>query len=350
MGQEKNKPPGRLSLPPPPDAVDDGWNDDIFAGTFDIPTAEDNLHDRITANLPEPPKMELDDAPTVIPPPDNELPAEALPEPPKGPMVPRRSPSRAQPPSVASPYAPTYPGAPPYAQPAAHPPAPGYEPFSLDSIPPTRPRPEMPTLPGDPDLGSFDEEGHVAAAATNSGEFDFHAKRPLELDDLDLGLDDDLDADTPARPQPPLDHPSPAATEAATIRRSAGDPVIDPLMTSLLDRYEMGDFSGALQAAETLLEHAPNHQEAAKYAAVCRETLTEMYSARLGSFEQVVRVAVPPDQIRWLSMDHRTGFLLSLVDGMSSVENLLDISGMPPLETLKTLYELLEQGVIALES
>jgi hypothetical protein len=73
-----------------------------------------------------------------------------------------------------------------------------------------------------------------------------------------------------------------------------------------------------------------------------------MYLARLGSPTQVVRVAVPSDQIRWLSLDHRAGFLLSLIDGRSTIEEILDISGMPRLDALRILYGLLDQRAIAL--
>jgi hypothetical protein len=40
--------------------------------------------------------------------------------------------------------------------------------------------------------------------------------------------------------------------------------------------------------------------------------------------------------------------LLSLVDGMSTIEELLDISGMPRLDALRILYGLLDQRAIAL--
>jgi hypothetical protein len=76
--------------------------------------------------------------------------------------------------------------------------------------------------------------------------------------------------------------------------------------------------------------------------------LIQMYTARLGRLDQLVSVAVPPDQIRWLSLDHRAGFLLSLVDGGSSIEELLDISGMPRLEALRILFNLHEQRIVSL--
>lgn len=123
----------------------------------------------------------------------------------------------------------------------------------------------------------------------------------------------------------------------------------DPAVGDMRDRYAAGDFTGALILAESLLETDPNHEEALRYADSCREVLTQMYSARLGPLDQVATVAIPSDQIRWLSLDHRAGFLLSLVDSVSTVDEILDISGMTRLDALRIMYTLLEQRIVALE-
>ncbi|MBN2193939.1 MAG: hypothetical protein JW751_14075 [Polyangiaceae bacterium] len=117
----------------------------------------------------------------------------------------------------------------------------------------------------------------------------------------------------------------------------------------LHDRYAVGDFTGALVVAEALLEQEPEDLEAARFAQSCRDVLTQMYSARVGALDAPVRVAIPPDQIRWLSLDHRAGFLLSLVDGVSTVEEILDICGMPRLDALRLLFMLLEERVVVVE-
>jgi hypothetical protein len=117
--------------------------------------------------------------------------------------------------------------------------------------------------------------------------------------------------------------------------------------SDLQDRYAVGDFTGALVIAESILETDPDDEDALRYAASCREVLTQMYSARLGPLDQVAQVAVPPDQITWLSLDHRAGFLLSLVDGASTLEEILDISGMTRLEALRIMYTLVQQNVVS---
>jgi hypothetical protein len=128
---------------------------------------------------------------------------------------------------------------------------------------------------------------------------------------------------------------------AAPARRAGGG-------HELKDRYAMGDFSGALDVAEAILEKDPDDLDAQRYAQSCRDVLMQMYSERMGSLRQVARVAIPSDQIRWLSLDHRSGFLLSLVDGTSTIEEILDISGMQRLDALRILHALFEQRVISL--
>jgi hypothetical protein len=188
--------------------------------------------------------------------------------------------------------------------------------------------------------------------------------KPLALDGLSLELDDPLRRDsaldladhhtleTPARP------PAPVPVAAAPARPPAladtvpppGEGEANPAATKeMQDRYAAGDFSGALVMAQGILGVAPHDEQAQLCATRCRDVLLKMYTARLGSLDRVARVAVPPEQIRWLSLDHRAGFLLSLVDGASPIEDILDISGMPRLDALRILIALLEQRAISLE-
>ena len=55
------------------------------------------------------------------------------------------------------------------------------------------------------------------------------------------------------------------------------------------------------------------------------------------------------EELRWLSLDHRAGFLLSFVDGSMSIEEVLDVSSMPELDVLRIMFELRQQGVIEIE-
>ena len=121
------------------------------------------------------------------------------------------------------------------------------------------------------------------------------------------------------------------------------------LEEEMTERYALDDFTGALRTAELLLGGDPEHAEATKYAESCRERLEQIYSSRVGALSRHVRVAVPENEIRWLGLDHRAGFLLSRIDGGSTIEEIIDMSGMARLEALKTLISLLDNGAIRIE-
>jgi hypothetical protein len=122
----------------------------------------------------------------------------------------------------------------------------------------------------------------------------------------------------------------------------------DALRVRMKDLYATGDFSGALEIAEALLSTDAGDLEAQRFSTSCRDVLTQMLQSRIGQFDQIVQVALSPEELRWLTLDHRAGFLLSLVDGVLSVEELLDIAGMTKLESLRIFVHLLEQKVIRL--
>ena len=118
------------------------------------------------------------------------------------------------------------------------------------------------------------------------------------------------------------------------------------LASEMIERYALGDFTGALRMAELLLGQDEGHAEAMRYAEASRAHLEHIYSSRVGSHDRRPVMSVPEQEVKWLGLDHRAAFLLSRVDGDHSVADLLEVSGMARLETLKTLHELLEMGAI----
>jgi hypothetical protein len=61
---------------------------------------------------------------------------------------------------------------------------------------------------------------------------------------------------------------------------------------------------------------------------------------------RVPLLAVSERELPLLPLDHREGFLLSHVDGESSIETILDVCAMPAEEALELLQNLVERGVV----
>lgn len=132
-----------------------------------------------------------------------------------------------------------------------------------------------------------------------------------------------------------------AARGATPIPSDPTDPLVD-----LRDRYAVGDFTGAHEIAEAILAEQPDNSEALRFRESCRDVLMQMYCARIGPSSSIPKLAIPAAELQWLSLDHRSGFLLSCVDGQSTVEEILDVCGMPTLDALRILYNLMQQRII----
>ena len=60
-------------------------------------------------------------------------------------------------------------------------------------------------------------------------------------------------------------------------------------------------------------------------------------------------VCLDPTALKRLPLDHRTGYLLSLMDGMCDLETIIAIASMPRAEVLRIVRDLEESGVIQFE-
>ncbi len=118
-------------------------------------------------------------------------------------------------------------------------------------------------------------------------------------------------------------------------------------MTAAKDLLALGDFSGSLEMIEKILKVDPEHAEARDYLTRNEATLVAMYESKLGPMGAVPRLVIKPEEIMWLNLDHRAGFLLSQIDGAVDYESLFALSGLPRLDTARILAALLLDGVIA---
>ena len=62
----------------------------------------------------------------------------------------------------------------------------------------------------------------------------------------------------------------------------------------------------------------------------------------------VPSIAMSRGELARLTLDHRAGFILSHVDGVSDVETILDVSAMPAEEALRILGELVARRIVTL--
>jgi hypothetical protein len=95
-----------------------------------------------------------------------------------------------------------------------------------------------------------------------------------------------------------------------------------------------GEPEGSLPQSETRIATRPN----------LGFTLTDESWAR--SMFGAPAIAIADDLLKRLPLDHRTGFLLSLMDGSMELETVIAVSGMQRDEALRIVRDLYESGVV----
>jgi hypothetical protein len=183
----------------------------------------------------------------------------------------------------------------------------------------------------------------------------------IDFDEPELKLEAESswagESDAPERPTEPApaDYAS-SAHRAVDGTISLGEKLVPSLPNlkqpdspaAMLDLVALGDYTGALDLAEARLLKNPTDPEALDVREQCQTVLKQMYAARLGSLDRVPVIMVPAEQLRWMSIDQRAAFMLHNIDGMSTLEMILDVSGMPILDAMRILTELVQQRVISL--
>ena len=131
---------------------------------------------------------------------------------------------------------------------------------------------------------------------------------------------------------PPFDPAAFARESESKLRISVPTPV-DPKSSGTLRRAEA--HVTPLQREEFAFDHSDR----------ITSELPLPPSVRLTT-QSVPVLAMAATQMRGMQLDHRAGFILSHVDGVSSVETILDVSGMQSDEVLLLLQALVDKGII----
>ncbi|HUS64526.1 MAG TPA: hypothetical protein VMZ28_08285 [Kofleriaceae bacterium] len=108
-----------------------------------------------------------------------------------------------------------------------------------------------------------------------------------------------------------------------------------------------GRFSLAAVAVDLALSEHPDSAVAQKAVQSSRDLVYEVYRNYLGDLGLVPALAQPIDTIPVSELDHRAAFLLTRVDGVLTLEDILDVSGMARLEAYRHLCRLLMRGFLS---
>ena len=139
----------------------------------------------------------------------------------------------------------------------------------------------------------------------------------------------------------PKTEPPPSDSHVATL----GPEDTETLGRAMYGSYLESDFPEALSLAERVLERMPEHALAQLVAERCRSLLAAAEPKRLSS-SSVLRLRTPLTELRGLTIDPTSAFVLGQLDGVVDAGTVAELSGIPERDALERLHALLALGVV----
>jgi hypothetical protein len=102
------------------------------------------------------------------------------------------------------------------------------------------------------------------------------------------------------------------------------------------------------EAALELLSSAPagSSLEGEAMVELLRAKLFRRYRGELGGLTQVPRLVADAKDIQDRNLPPSAGFVLSMVDGVTPLSDLVSVSGMDRFEALRSIYRMHEAGIL----
>ena len=141
---------------------------------------------------------------------------------------------------------------------------------------------------------------------------------------------DDIDVGAPER----------ESKEDRTRRR------ISALFERAVEWSQVSELDRAVTAIDLALSEDPNSALAQKLIHRNRDTMMTVFQAFLGDLQRQPALARPLHELANAPISPRAAFLLSRVDGSLSLDEILDVSGMPRLEAYRYLCQLFLRGIL----
>ncbi|MGZ6090006.1 MAG: hypothetical protein ACXWUE_41480 [Polyangiales bacterium] len=156
---------------------------------------------------------------------------------------------------------------------------------------------------------------------------------------------------------PPVQHPNPPTVEGPPVvvqrvrQLSELPPPAPPKPREtpsgkMRAAIERRDWPAAREIAQTILAADPTDLDAYVCVETCTQRMRELAELRLGARDRVLRQSLPDDWLSNMELDPKVAYLLSRVDGASTIEEILEIAGLPKDDAVRVLADLLEDGVL----
>ena len=111
-----------------------------------------------------------------------------------------------------------------------------------------------------------------------------------------------------------------------------------------------GQYEESLELLQSANEASEFSIELEATIELVRSNLFATYLKSIGDLSAVPSLVADPAEITKFNLPKDAGFLLSLVDGVTSLANLMTVSGMDSFEVLRTTKNLIDVGIVSMQN
>jgi hypothetical protein len=196
------------------------------------------------------------------------------------------------------------------------------------------------------------EFGHRQSASSRPPELRPALQRlsPDSYPAANVGEDASRESHVRTWPELVLDAPIASSRRARSLADAAlssdEETQADHDLAAIRGCFERGELRDVVDFGEALLEGHPEQEALQHYVAAARESLLRSWIAELGGIYRVPRLRTKPDAITSLHLHPEEAFVLSLIDGVATIEEVVDMSGMNELDVWRDLKALAEQSLL----
>lgn len=140
------------------------------------------------------------------------------------------------------------------------------------------------------------------------------------------------------------------AEGAAPAAGASEESTAEALAQEAMRLFRDGDLEAALDLFATVALRDGSQVEAQNYVEMIRSQLLKSYRERVGQRDRPLRLCIDQAQVMKFNLPATAGFVLSLVDGSTSVDDLMSLSGLDAFETLRIVTGLMKSGILEVAS
>lgn len=161
----------------------------------------------------------------------------------------------------------------------------------------------------------------------------------------------------PPPPSPPPPEPDSEEEEGLPERKEELPPItttatpppepdLEAKFNQAKNLFTESQFELAMEMFESILQGEPDNLDVQGYYEMARSQQLKQYKSEVGDLSQIPRVAKAQTEILKLNLDNEEGFILSLIDGRLSYNDVFSLSNMDDFKTYRIICRFLRQGII----